>query len=136
MRADVFFDTSILIYMIAEDPRADVAEAALLDGGVISAQVLNEFVSVARRKYSMDWHEIGAVLDDIRLLCAPVVPLTVQTHEASVRIAQRYRYRIYDALHLAAALEAGCTTLYSEDMQDGQRIGSLTIRDPFSGLGS
>ncbi|WP_252263399.1 hypothetical protein [Paracidobacterium acidisoli] len=40
-------------------------------------------------------------------------------------------YQIYDALVIAAALEAGCTTLYSEDMQDGQKIDGLTIRNPF-----
>jgi predicted nucleic acid-binding protein len=132
MPANAFLDTSVLLYVIAEDdPRAEIAEALLAEGGVISAQVLNEFVSVARRKYRMDWEEIEAVIDDIRLLCAPVVPVTVETHESGVHLAKRYGYRIYDALLLAAATQAGCTTLYSEDMQHGQTIGSLSIRNPF-----
>jgi predicted nucleic acid-binding protein len=56
---------------------------------------------------------------------------TIETHEAALRIAARYGYQIYNSLILAAALEAGCTVLYSEDMQDGQKIDSLTIRNPF-----
>ena len=132
MPAEVFFDTSILLYMVtSEDPRTEVAEKLLRIGGVISVQVLNEFVSVARRKYAMDWKEIEAAIFGIRLLCDPVVHLTINTHETGVYIAQRYKYRIYDALHLAAAIESGCKTLYSEHMQDGQIIGTVTIRNPF-----
>ncbi len=133
MPAEVFFDTSVLFYMVtSEDPRAEIAETILRGGGVISVQVLNEFVSVARRKYAMEWKEIEAAISGIRLLCDPVVPLTINTHETGVYIAHRYGYRIYDSLHMAAAIEAGCTTIYSEDMQDGQTIGSLTIRNPFA----
>jgi predicted nucleic acid-binding protein len=43
----------------------------------------------------------------------------VQTHETALRIAEQYSYGIYDALIAAAALEAGCVTLYSEDFQNG-----------------
>jgi predicted nucleic acid-binding protein len=49
-------------------------------------------------------------------------------------IAERFGFRIYDSVILAAAIEAGCTMLLSEDMQDGQHVGSLTIRNPFGGL--
>ena len=59
-------------------------------------------------------------------------PLTYTTHRAAIEIARRYEYGIYDALILAAAIEAGCTTLYSEDMQSGQTIHKLTIRNPFA----
>ena len=54
------------------------------------------------------------------------------THEAALAIAARSGYQLYDALIIAAALEAGCSTLFSEDLQDGQVIGGrLTIQDPF-----
>jgi predicted nucleic acid-binding protein len=56
----------------------------------------------------------------------------VDTHDQALRIAERYGFQIYDSLIVAAALEAGCTTLYSEDMQDGQSIDTLTIRNPFA----
>jgi predicted nucleic acid-binding protein len=79
------------------------------------------------------WDEIGEALTAIRVLCPSPVPLTVETHEAGLRIAAQYRFHIYDALITAAALEAECTTLYSEDLQDGQIIdGRLTIRNPFA----
>jgi predicted nucleic acid-binding protein len=68
------------------------------------------------------------------VLCPSPVPLTIETHEAGLRIAAQYRFHIYDALVAAAALEAECTTLYSEDLKDGQIIdGRLTIRNPFAG---
>jgi predicted nucleic acid-binding protein len=57
---------------------------------------------------------------------------TLKTHERALRIAQRYGYHFFDALVIAAALEAGSSTLYTEDMQDGQAIEALTIRNPFS----
>ena len=49
-------------------------------------------------------------------------------------VQARYGYGFYDSLIIAAALEAGCTRLYSEDMQHGQRIEGLTIENPFVGL--
>jgi hypothetical protein len=61
----------------------------------------------------------------------PPTHLSIQTHKAALEIAAQYGYHIYDALILAAALDADCDTLYSEDMQSGQTIGALTIRNPF-----
>ena len=133
MSVSPFFDTTILIYSIWEtDARAAVAEALLAAGGHISVQVLNEFAAVARRKLKMSWKEISESLDSIRSLCQPVTPLTVQIHESALKIAAKYGYNIYDALILAAALDAGCDTVYSEDMQDGQKIGPISIRNPFA----
>jgi predicted nucleic acid-binding protein len=132
MKGKVFFDTTILIYAVSEgDARAAVAEGLLAAGGDISVQVLNEFAAVARRKLSMSWQEIGEALGAVRALCEPPAPLTVEMHDFALRIAERHGYNIYDALILAAALGAGCDLLYSEDMQDGQTIDALTIRNPF-----
>jgi predicted nucleic acid-binding protein len=59
--------------------------------------------------------------------------MTAETHDAALRLAMRHGFHIYDALIIAAALEAGCSTLYSEDMPSGQVIdGRLTIRNPFA----
>jgi predicted nucleic acid-binding protein len=134
MPASAFFDTNVLIYAVAEnDPRSDAAEALLAGGGVISAHVLNEFVAVARRKLGMSWADVTEALDAIRILCPSPVPITIETHGAALRIAQQYGYHIYDALLAAAALEAKCDTLYTEDMQDGQVIDDrLTIKNPFA----
>jgi predicted nucleic acid-binding protein len=129
-----FFDTNILVYVVAQqDGRTASAEALVAGGGVVSVQVLNELASVARRKLGMTWDEIGKALGAIRVLCPSPVPLTIETHEAGLRIAAEYQCHIYDALIAASALEADCTTLYSEDLQDGQIIdGTLTIRNPFA----
>jgi predicted nucleic acid-binding protein len=133
MPAEAFFDTNVLIYALAEgDPRSTQAEKLLASGGVLSVQILNEFVSVARRKISMSWSEVTEALDAFRVLCPSPLAITIETHEAALKIAERHGYNIYDALVVSAALEAGCTTLYSEDLQDGQVIdGRITIRNPF-----
>jgi len=133
MSAKAFFDTNVLIYAFAQDdPRAEVAADLLAGGGAISVQVLNEFTAVARRKLGMPWDEVLDALAAIRSLCAPPLPLKVETHEAALRIAQERGYGIHDSLVIASALEAGCDTLYSEDMQHGQLVDGLTICNPFS----
>ena len=99
---------------------------------MLSVQVLNEFVAVARRKLDRSWEEIRHALDILRVLCPEPVPLTVETHERAVQIAERYGYSIFDSLIVAAAINAGASTLYTEDMRDGQAIDGLTIRNPFS----
>lgn len=133
MPAKDFFDTNILIYAVAKnDPRAFKAEELLAAGGLISVQSLNEFVSVARRKLGMPWKSIREFLDLICVLCPDPVPISLNTHKSALRIADKYGYSIYDALIVAAALEAGCATLYSEDLQDGQVMSQqLTILNPF-----
>jgi predicted nucleic acid-binding protein len=133
MPAKDFFDTNVLIYAVANnDPRAPKAEALLASGGIISVQALNEFVSVARRKLDMSWKEVKEFLDLICILCPKPVPISFDTHRVALAIAQKYGYSIYDALVASAALGAGCKTLYSEDLQDGQIINrQLTIRNPF-----
>jgi predicted nucleic acid-binding protein len=133
MSDKAFFDTNILLYSIAqEDPRGPRAEDLLATGGVISVQVLNEFVSVTRRKIRMPWKGVREALEAIRILCPSPLPITIDTHEAALRIAEEYGLGIYDALIAAAALEAECVTLYSEDLQDGRVIDDqLTIRNPF-----
>jgi predicted nucleic acid-binding protein len=128
-----FFDTNVLIYAVAEnDPRNTRAEELLASGGVLSVQILNEFVSVARRKILMSWSDVVEALDAFRVLCPSPLPLTIELHEASLKIAERDGFHIYDAFVVAAALQAGCTTLYSEHLRDGQIIDEkLTIRNPF-----
>jgi predicted nucleic acid-binding protein len=128
-----FLDTNVLVYAVGKnDPRASKAEALLASGGMISIQSLNEFVSVARRKLGMSWREVREFLGLICILCPDPVPISLDTHRGALAIAEKYGYSIYDALIASAALEAGCKTLYSEDLQDGQIINrQLTIRNPF-----
>jgi predicted nucleic acid-binding protein len=133
MTGRAFFDTNVLIYSLgAKDPRGRRAEQLLSEGGVVSVQVLNEFSDVARRKIRMSWGDVSEALRIIRFFCPHPVPITMDTHEHALIIAVEYDIRIYDALILASALGTNCTTLYTEDLQDGQVIDRrLTIRNPF-----
>jgi predicted nucleic acid-binding protein len=128
-----FFDTNVLVYTITDDARGDVARSRLSDGGVISAQVLNEFVRVARKKLRLDWAIIEAALAELRALVNDVRPVALSTHEFAVSLARRDGFDIYDALILAAAIEADCETLFSEDFQHGRRFGDLIVVNPFLG---
>ena len=133
MPAKDFFDTNVLIYALGKnDPRASKAEALLAGGGIASIQSLNEFVSVARRKLRMSWKEVKEMVDIVCVLCPDPLPISLGIHQGAVAIAEKYGYSIYDSLIASAALEAGCKTLYSEYLQDGQTINrQLTIRNPF-----
>jgi predicted nucleic acid-binding protein len=128
-----FVDTNVLLYLLSDDEaKADRAEALLASRVVISVQVLNEFLNVARRKRGLPWPQVEQALADLQRF-ADVRPLTLATHRQGVVLAKRYQLNVYDAMIAAAALEAGCTTLVSEDFSNGQRFdGRLTIRNPFA----
>ena len=129
MPAD-FFDTNVLVY-IASGQKADRAERLVRDGGTISVQVLNETANVARRKMRLSWSETRAFLSLLRGLL-PVEPITIETHETGLVLAERYGLSVYDAMIAASALHAGCDRLWSEDMQDGLVIDRrLRVVDPF-----
>ena len=129
---DVFFDTNVLLYLISEDiTKADRAETLLALGGVISVQVLNEFAAVALRRQAVNFTELRQILATISAVCI-VKPVDIETHELGLNLAERHRFSIYDGLIVAAALRAGCSLLYTEDLHDGQTVEQLTIRDPFA----
>jgi predicted nucleic acid-binding protein len=134
MPNDVFFDSNVILYLAGSDvSRASRSELLLEQGGVISVQVLNEIANVLRsRKWLWSWPEVHAFLAPLRTSLT-VMPVTKLTHERGVGYAERYQLAIFDANIVAAAVIAGCTTLYSEDMQNGLIIDGLTIRNPFNG---
>lgn len=100
-------------------------------GGIVSVQVLNEVTSVCQRKLKMPWQEIDAVIQALTAACV-VVPLTLASHEKAVDIFKRYQLSIYNANIIACALITSASKLLTEDMQDGQLIESLVIRNPFN----
>ncbi len=138
MSARFFLDTNILVYSFdgtatRKQERARELIAAALEGaGMISFQVVQEFLNVALRKFTrpMTIEQAQDYLD------AVLVPLCrVQSDPGLYREALsaylRWRFSLYDSLVVAAALRSGCDTLYSEDLQHGQRLGTLTVVDPF-----
>jgi predicted nucleic acid-binding protein len=131
--AKAFIDTNVLLYLLSADAaKADRAEEVVRSGGMVSVQVLNEFAAVATRKLKMPMSEVRQVLDAIRAVCE-VLPLTEETHVLGLDFTERYRLSIYDAMIVAAALLADCTTLWSEDLHHGLAIErSLTVQNPFA----
>lgn len=125
-------DSNVLIYLALRDPAKASRAARILFGGVtISVQVLNEVTNVLRRKSRFDWDEVARFLVLVRRF-ADILPLTDAIHRDGLRLARRYKFAVYDAMIVAAALDAGCAILWSEDMQDGLVVdGRLTIRNPF-----
>lgn len=132
MTHDVFLDTNVLVYAHSlGDHRIHTAQQLLLDGGVINSQVLNELAVVLRSKLAFSWDEVVQAVEKILVLCPNPRPLTAATHLRSLRLAKKYKLSIWDSLIVAAALEAGCSTLYTEDLHYGQTIEGLRIENPF-----
>ena len=137
MTGSAFFDTNVLTYALTvragleRDPRSEIAEKTLSLGGVVSVQVLNEFADVASRTFKKSWDAIEQYLEVINALCGRAVPLTAETQAAAIEISRNHGYRIYDSLILAAAQQAGCATVFTEDMQHGQVVEGVRIENPF-----
>ncbi len=131
MSATDFLDSNVLLYLPTDETaKAERVAELLSGGGTISVQVLNEFAAVASRKFRMPLPKIREALRDIRKACT-VYNANIETHDLGLEIAERYKFSIYDSMLVAAALKAGCTTFYTEDLQHGQTIEGLTICNPF-----
>ena len=127
-----FLDTNILIYAFSSgDERTETARTLLANGAIVGVQSLNEFAAVARRKLGMTWKEVSEALAAIQTLCPGPVPVSLELHTAALRLAERYRYTIFDSLIIAAALAASSRLLYSEDPHHGPIIEGLKIENPF-----
>ncbi len=126
-----FVDSNVLLYIVEKHEVKAAKAIALLDQRpTISVQVLNEIVNVSRKKFKLDWQAVGTALELITDSCE-VLPVNLGVHVKAVETAEANLLNIYDANLVAAAELSGCDILYSEDMNDGQRIGRVTIRNPF-----
>jgi predicted nucleic acid-binding protein len=138
MSAD-FLDSNVLLYLFDEtDERkrsiADsrVRSALTAHDAVISHQVVQEVLNVLTGRM-----RATVVPEDVReFMARTLFPLwkvspSRALYERALALRDRYAYSFHDSLILAAALEAGCDRLLSEDLQHGQRIDGLTIEDPF-----
>ena len=131
-----FLDTNVLIYAHdARDPRKRACARELLRRllrerrGVLSVQVLQEFFAAATRKLGMP-SEV-ARLNVSSYARFDVVSLSVPDVIAAIDLHRLHHFSIWDALIVRAALNGACTTLHSEDLQDGRAIDTLVVRDPF-----
>jgi predicted nucleic acid-binding protein len=128
----IFFDTNTLLYLLSSDTKkADWVSKNLQQSNVISVQVLNEFTSASIRKIKISNSELDEFLDFFTSMFN-VRSLDIDTFETGLMVSRRYGYHHYDSMIIAAALQAGCEKLYSEDMQHRQIIDKrLQIVNPF-----
>lgn len=127
-----FIDTNVFVYALGDDPKSERAREVLVQGGVISVQVLNELARVLLGKFGRRPADVDLAISRLLLQFPTPLPLTVALHGQALRLVATHRLPFYDALILAAALEAGCDTLLSEDFQAGRRFGGLTVVNPFA----
>lgn len=133
MPAKVFIDTNVVIYALGPNS-AKVTFAAPLFAHhpTISTQVLSEMANVALKKLALPLSETRKLLVTLESLCRVEIIVPATMHRA-LDITGRYGFSWYDSLIVATALEAGCDTLFTEDLHHGQVIeGSLTVTNPFS----
>ena len=139
MNDKYFIDTNIFVYCF-DDREPDkktkalnlIADALQTGNGVISTQVVQEFLNVAIRKFS-----VPMKTDDTKIYLQKVLNPLCQVfpdlglYIEALNISEKTGYSFYDSLILAGAFASGCSILYSEDFQNGQRIENLKIVDPF-----
>ena len=132
MTAKAFADTNIVIYAESRDARKSPVAVAILESGpVISTQVVNETLSLLTRKHNFAQADANQIALSLLDLCE-VVPVDAQTVREAIRLGERYQLSTWDSVIVAAALLAGCDTLYSEDLQHGQLFEErLKVVDPF-----
>jgi len=138
MRASCFVDTNILVYArdSSESEKQPVAKKWLgflwaNELGRISAQIMNEYYVTVTQKLKPGLAKEQARAD-LRAL-AVWQPLEISTVliESSWDIQDQYGYSWWDTLVISSALFLDCAYLLSDDMQHEQRIGNLTIINPF-----
>ncbi|MGJ8632940.1 MAG: PIN domain-containing protein [Luteolibacter sp.] len=139
MNAEYFMDTNVFIYAFSPyDPQkrsraADLIKTAVTTSkGVISTQVFQEFLNVAHHKptAAIPPNVIEDYIDHVLTPLCRVFP-SPALYKKAIQLHQETQYRFYDSLILAAALESGATTLYSEDLQHDRTFGHLRIVNPF-----
>lgn len=141
MSGSTFFDSNVLVYTFdagapVKRARAKaLVEGALADGGgMVSFQVVQEFLNVATTRFPepMSANEAAAYMDRVLMPLCRVFP-SPELYRSALEMAERWRYSFFDSLIVAAARVGGCRTLYTEDLQHGQEVEGVRIVDPFRG---
>jgi len=140
MSAEFFIDTNILVYSFDETApekravaRALISRALARGDGVISWQVVQEFLNVALHRWEVPMTEEDA-RRFIELTLQPLCQIFPDSSiwASALQLKSQTGYGWYDSLVVASALRAGCRILYSEDLQDGRSFGNLLIRNPYA----
>lgn len=139
MRDRYFIDTNIFVYSFDRRDKAKQKKAkeiilgALSDhNGVISFQVVQEFINLSGRKFEVPFtrkEQLAYLEEVLEPLCA--VHSSIELYRKSLRIQEDAGFSCYDSLIVAGALEGGCKILYSEDFNHGQNVSGVKIINPF-----
>ena len=139
MNAESFIDTNIFVYQLErlDARKADIADD-LIEHGIetqtacISFQVIQECINTAIRKaeVQLNRNEMEKYLQSVLAPLLRVQP-SLRLYRLSLDIQSRYQFSFYDSLIVAAAVEAGCKTLYTEELTHGQQVEGVTITNPF-----
>ena len=138
MKGDFFIDTNIFVYSFdhsAHEKRkksiALIRQALDSNKGCISTQVMQEFLNVATRKFYFPPDKLRTYLDQVLDPLCQIYP-SATLYQIALEIKGTYQLSFYDALIIAAASEANCSKLYSEDLQNQQVIQEIKIVNPFA----
>jgi len=140
MSAKFFLDTNIVVYSFdADSPQKKrraqelVEQALRTHEGVVSTQVVQEFLNVATSKFTapLTFSDAQQYLHDVLAPLCTVFP-SIDLFQQALVLQQETKYSFYDSLIIGGALQAGCEILYSEDLQHGQQIRGLRILNPFT----
>ena len=139
MKGKYFIDTNIIIYSFDKNAQEKntvakslIAEALEHSKGIISFQVIQEFLNVSLRKFQspLKFTDCEKYLNLVLEPLCDVFP-DIELYHHALGIMERWQYSFYDSLIISAALRGDCTLLYSEDLQHDQKIEKLTIKNPF-----
>lgn len=135
MHAEFFLDTNILLYAASgakseQNKRAKARELLVMEGGGLSVQVQAEFYVNATGKFKLPHDKVVGILESLDSY--PVLAHTEAVFWAALQIKGRYQLSYWDSAIIAAALELGCHTVYSEDLNHGQSYAGVRVINPFA----
>ena len=142
MSAKYFIDTNIFVYSFddnqpikKERALALIQEALETGAGIISTQVIQEFLNVASQKFAVPM-KIEDAREYLRLVMNPLCQVypDLALYESCLGLQAQTGYLFYDAMIIAAAIRGGCDILYSEDLQDGHEMRGVKIVNPYRSI--
>ena len=139
MRGNFFLDTNIIVYTFDKKQpvkqkvsRKLVQEALQTNKGIISYQVIQEFVNVSLLKFLIPMKPVDckSYIDNFLYPICEIFP-SIELIKEAIDIKSETGLSYFDSLIVISAIKGGCSTLYTEDMNDGQIIRGLKTTDPF-----
>ncbi len=133
MKTKIALDSNILVYLYDDDNehKRNICELLIVDKPTISSQVISEFLNVTKRLLKLPKIEILEKANRLFSKCE-LIPMSQETLEKALFLINRYDFQLFDSLIVASSLQAGCTVLYSEDMQHNLLVeNQLKIINPF-----